>query len=81
MYSALFGVLKKLDPEFTHHWGMRVVRVAGLWPFRGWLRNRTKPNAVLGVSVAGLDFASPVGLAAGFDKNADHTLGTAADGE
>ena len=75
MYSALFGVLKKLDPEFTHHWGMRVVRVAGLWPFRGWLRNRTKPNAVLGVSVAGLDFASPVGLAAGFDKNAEAVRG------
>ena len=75
MYSALFEVLKKLDPEFTHHWGMRVVRLAGLWPIRGWLRNRTKPNAVLAVSCAGIDFGSPVGLAAGFDKNAEAVLG------
>ena len=29
MYEALFSVLKRLNPEFTHHLGMLVVRLAG----------------------------------------------------
>jgi hypothetical protein len=29
MYQALFAVLKRLDPEFTHHLGMLAVRAAG----------------------------------------------------
>jgi len=75
MYSALFTVLKKLDPEFTHHWGMRVVKIAGVWPLRNWLRKRTQPAATLAVSCAGITFGSPVGLAAGFDKNAEAVVG------
>lgn len=75
MYETLFRFLKKLDPEFTHTWGMRVVSLAGRWPLRGFLRKRTRPNPTLAVSALGLTFGSPVGLAAGFDKNAEAILG------
>jgi dihydroorotate dehydrogenase len=75
MYSTLFRVLKKLDPEFTHHWGMRVVKFAGLWPLRGWIRKHTEPVPSLSVTCVGLTFGSPVGLAAGFDKNAEAIVG------
>lgn len=75
MYPALFQILKKLDPEFTHHWGMRVVKAAGLWPVRRWARAHTKPAPGLAVNCAGMTFGSPVGLAAGFDKNAEAIVG------
>lgn len=75
MYSALFQILKRLDPEFTHHWGMRVVKLAGLAPFRQRVRQRTQPAPVLAVACAGMTFGSPVGLAAGFDKNAEAVVG------
>lgn len=75
MYPALFQILKRLDPEFTHHWGMRVVKLAGLAPFRQRVRQRTQPAPVLAVACAGMTFGSPVGLAAGFDKNAEAVVG------
>ena len=70
IYQALFRVLKRLDPEFTHEWGMRVIALAGMWPLRSILRKKTAPVASLRVHALGLTFGSPVGLAAGFDKNA-----------
>jgi dihydroorotate dehydrogenase len=70
IYQALFRVLKRLDPEFTHEWGMRVISLAGLWPLRGILRTKTAPAPSQRVTALGLSFGSPVGLAAGFDKNA-----------
>lgn len=75
MYPALFQILKRLDPEFTHHWGMRLVKLAGLAPFRQRVRQRTQPAPVLAVACAGMTFGSPVGLAAGFDKNAEAVVG------
>lgn len=75
MYRLLFSVLKRLDPEFTHEWGMRVVRMAGWRPVRTMVRSWTQPPPTQKVSAMGLNFGSPVGLAAGFDKNATAVLG------
>lgn len=75
MYTALFSLLKRLDPEFTHEWGMRVVRLAGSRLVRQAVRSRTQPPASQQVSAMGLSFGSPVGLAAGFDKNASAVVG------
>lgn len=75
MYSLLFQLLKRLDPELTHHLGMAIIRLAGWGPLRKVLHKKTEPNPVLAVSAMGLDFASPIGLAAGFDKNAVAILG------
>lgn len=64
IFPAFRNALFLLDPERAHG-----VTIAGLkaMPALG------KPcsNAVLKTRVAGLDFPNPVGLAAGFDKNAE----------
>jgi dihydroorotate dehydrogenase len=75
MYQALFSVLKRLDPEFTHEWGMRVVRLVGTRPLRGLVRAKTNPPVSQKTVAMGLSFGSPVGLAAGFDKNAEAVAG------
>ncbi|MEM6824803.1 MAG: dihydroorotate dehydrogenase (quinone), partial [Pseudomonadota bacterium] len=58
---ALFG---HLDPEVAHGLAVAALR-AGLGP-----RGGAWTSARLRTCVAGLDLANPVGLAAGFDKNA-----------
>lgn len=56
---VLFG----LDPETAHEWALRGLAL-NLHPGAG------RPDPILRQHLLGLDFASPVGLAAGFDKNA-----------
>ena len=67
MYSALFSLLRRLDPEWTHEAGMAVIRTAGLPGLRslvgGW-----QPSAQSETTVMGLSFRTPFGLAAGFDN-------------
>jgi len=75
IYEALFFVLKRLDPELTHEWGMRVIALASQWPLRSLLRQRTAPSPSQRVNALGLSFGSPLGLAAGFDKNATAVSG------
>jgi dihydroorotate dehydrogenase len=63
---ASLRVLRHLPPETAHDLGL-----AGLQ----WMRPLwTAPEipATLAVSCAGLRFAHPLGLAAGFDKNGDY---------
>ncbi len=57
--------LHRLDPEKAHGWSIRALR-AGLVPLPGPV---TSPR--LQTRLAGLDLPNPVGLAAGFDKNAE----------
>ncbi|UYO95909.1 quinone-dependent dihydroorotate dehydrogenase [Microbacterium sp. M28] len=81
MYPLLFRVvLTRLDPEFAHHAGMAVIRVLGVPPFSWATRALTKPPAEQRVRALGLDFPSPFGIAAGFDKNAVGVRGLAALG-
>lgn len=80
MYEALFTILKRLNPEFTHHLGMLVVRFAGTRAGALLLRSTKSLSPAMTVHTLGLRFESPLGLAAGFDKNAIavrgfHTLG------
>ena len=56
--------LRLLDPETAHATAIRALR-CGLVP-----RPRPRTYGVLGCTLWGLDFDSPVGLAAGFDKDA-----------
>ena len=58
-------VLHRLDPEKAHGWSIRALR-AGIAPLPGAV---TSPR--LRTRLAGLDLPNPVGLAAGFDKNAE----------
>lgn len=58
-----------LDPESAHHAAIACLRAASSFsPLLHWLRRfhpRTKP-----IQLFGLTFPNPIGLAAGFDKNA-----------
>ncbi|KPP87058.1 MAG: dihydroorotate dehydrogenase (fumarate) [Rhodobacteraceae bacterium HLUCCO07] len=58
------GLLHRIDPETAHGLAIRALR-AGLAPQPGAV---TTPR--LRTTLAGLDLPNPVGLAAGFDKNA-----------
>jgi dihydroorotate dehydrogenase len=81
MYRALFThVLSRLDPETAHHLAMGVIRVLGVRPFAWGARAVTRPAPGTGVHALGLDFPTPFGVAAGFDKDALGALGLGALG-
>jgi dihydroorotate dehydrogenase len=61
------AALHRLDPETAHGLSIRALN-AGLAPLPGVI---TSPR--LATTLAGLQLANPVGLAAGFDKNATAT--------
>ena len=72
MYKALIRpLLFKFDPERVHHWSFTVIRVAhklGLGLLIRRMYRITDPK--LEREVFGIRFPNPVGLAAGFDKDA-----------
>ncbi|MFD3191977.1 quinone-dependent dihydroorotate dehydrogenase [Sedimentitalea sp. HM32M-2] len=70
------AALHRMDPETAHGMALRALR-AGLAPAPGPITSDR-----LRCRVAGLDLANPVGLAAGFDKNAEalHPLSRAGFG-
>jgi dihydroorotate dehydrogenase len=63
---AALPILQLLDPERAHH-----LALLGVDLMRPLWRPREIP-AAMAVRCLGLQFAHPVGLAAGFDKNGDH---------
>ncbi len=79
LYPQLFNtVLRRMDPEQAHHLAFGVIKGA---PLAGAaLRAFCAPDPSLRVRALGLDFPSPFGLAAGFDKNAEGILGLGAFG-
>ena len=74
-YDVLFDqVFRRLDPETIHHRAFRAVRAAEP------LTSRAVRLPSLPVRALGLTFPHPLGLAAGFDKNAVGIDGLAALG-
>ena len=77
LYPILRRLLFRLDPEQAHHLILGCLRLAGqLTPVRYFLKRifyLTTPD--LETTVAGLEFANPVGLAAGYDKDGTAALG------
>jgi len=65
LWSTLRWLLFRLDPERAHRLAHRVLHRVGPAAAR---RRRPVPPPALAVKVLGLEFDSPVGLAAGFDK-------------
>ena len=63
---AALPILTRLDPEVAHDLGLAAMRF--LQPL--WRSPRPAPG--LRLDCMGLQFSHPVGLAAGFDKNADY---------
>jgi dihydroorotate dehydrogenase len=67
VYRALFAlVFARLDPEHVHHLVSRVIRAAGV--LAPVLRPFFRPPPGSPVRTLGLEFESPFGVAAGFDK-------------
>jgi dihydroorotate dehydrogenase len=73
MWPLLRSLLFRLDAERAHHLSMRAfAALMRLAPLAEWTRERlTVHDPRLHVRCFGIDFPSPVGLAAGFDKNAE----------
>jgi len=74
LYRLLFALLlRRLPAETAHAIGFRLIRVAAsVAPVRWMMRTvLTVRDPVLRNTVFGVDFALPLGLAAGFDKNAE----------
>ncbi len=65
LYRLFQPVVFAIDPEIAH--GLTIKGLAS--PFAP--RVRRKPDPRLAVSVFGVDFPNPVGMAAGYDKNAE----------
>ncbi|HLZ74070.1 quinone-dependent dihydroorotate dehydrogenase [Phenylobacterium sp.] len=63
LHGAATWALRGLDPEDAHGWALRALRL-GLGPVRA------PDDPILATTVAGLALPNPVGLAPGFDKDA-----------
>lgn len=63
LYEAIRPLAFMLDPERAHDLGMRAIE-------SGLVTGRTFTHRRLQQTIFGIPFANPVGLAAGFDKNA-----------
>ncbi|MDX6731186.1 MAG: dihydroorotate dehydrogenase [Baekduia sp.] len=67
-------MLRRVDAETAHGWGAAALRVGLGAPLvrRAVRRLLAPPEPALRVRALGLDLPSPLGLAAGFDKDAGH---------
>ena len=63
--QAGLRLLRRIEPETAHGFAIKVLKI-GLAPRPGPIS-----SSRLRTSIAGLDLLNPVGLAAGFDKNAE----------
>ena len=72
MYKFLRTILFFFPPEAVHHFAMNwLKRLSSFSLTRGLLKRMFSPVYAKGpVNLAGLSFKNPVGLGAGFDKNA-----------
>jgi dihydroorotate dehydrogenase len=72
LYRLLQPFIFRLDPERAHHLTLGLLQRLAQMPFlpRLWQRWQPLQHAGLQMQLAGLHFANPVGLAAGFDKSA-----------
>jgi dihydroorotate dehydrogenase len=69
IYGVLFRLfLSRLDAERAHHLAFAVIRALPLVAAPAWAV--TRPDPGLGVRALGIEFPTPFGLAAGFDKEA-----------
>lgn len=72
MYNILKAFFFRFDPEKIHYTTFKLIRFTVNFPLVGaiWKNYFSVKHQSLERTVAGLTFPNPVGLAAGFDKNA-----------
>jgi len=67
LYQILNSFLKQTDPEKAHNYAIKFLR-QNIIPFDFF---KFTTDQSLKIKVFGIDFDNPIGLAAGFDKNAE----------
>ena len=74
MYKIIRTILFNFSPESVHHFSMKMLQlVCSTWLGKKILSSLfTDNNPGLHTDFLGLAFRNPVGLAAGFDKNAEY---------
>tara|TARA_R110002049_G_scaffold146932_1_gene309546 strand:+ start:4860 stop:5882 length:1023 start_codon:yes stop_codon:yes gene_type:complete len=77
LYKLLRAVMFQLDAEKAHHLGLKGINLLQKTGLSSLLYPKVDTASV---TVMGIDFPSPVGLAAGLDKNGDYIDGLAAIG-
>jgi len=80
MYRLIRPFLFRLDPETAHALTLHVLRFTGVILPLNWAIAKTFAAPPKPVSAFGLTFRNPVGLAAGYDKDAISVRGLAALG-
>lgn len=75
MYKLIRSILFLIKPETVHHWVMWWLNLGYKTPLvRKWMKAAfVLNNRSLQRTLWGINFPNPVGLAAGFDKNAKYT--------
>ena len=73
MYPLLRNILFWFDAEDVHYFSMNMLRFFCRFYFiKIFLSQKFRPNGNFSKEVFGITFSNPVGLAAGFDKNAQY---------
>jgi dihydroorotate dehydrogenase len=75
MYKRLLlPILFRFDAEMIHHFATSALKIMLAVPGLAWLARRfyVMNDPRLARTVFGITFPNPVGMAAGFDKNAEH---------
>ena len=80
MYSLFRSLLFRLDPESAHRLTLHAIRIAGNFPLSNWYLTQLYRTPSKPVQAFGLTFKNPIGLAAGYDKDAVAIRGLAALG-
>lgn len=70
MYPFFRSLLFRLGPETAHHITLQALRLAGNFPPSNWFLRQLYTAPEKPVRAFGLTFKNPVGLAAGYDKDA-----------
>src|SRR5215208_4546638 len=80
MYPFFRSLLFRLDPEVAHPLTLQAIRFAGNFPPSRWFLTQLFKAPSKPVLAFGLTFKNPVGLAAGYDKDAVAIRGLSALG-
>lgn len=70
MYKILRSLLFCFSPEWVHYFSMNGLKILCTIGFKKSIAKIFTPKVNLGPNIWGLGFPNPVGLGAGFDKNA-----------
>jgi dihydroorotate dehydrogenase len=80
LYRAILAAARRVDAERAHRWGIATIRLAGHAPAALQQLVGSLDDPALRVRALGIDFPNPLGLAAGFDKDARAVAALAALG-